>query len=62
MKYLYVQLGYEWEDMILFSTREEAIQSSIKYPKRRVEIFKKTETGYLPNYCYYLDGKLIEPL
>ena len=61
--FLYMLLpdGAEWEDMILILTKEEAIEASIKYPKRRVEIFDKEENklGYHPTYKYYKDGILV---
>jgi len=57
--YLFV-LGSEWEDVIVFLSKEEAIQESIKFPKDRVEIFSKTNTsGYRPTYNYYQNGELI---
>ena len=61
MKELYMLLcdGAEWEDITLFDNKEEAIQSSIKYPKRRVEIFIKTSEGYIPTYSYYKNGEYI---
>ena len=58
--YLFV-LGSEWEDVIVFLSKEEAIQESIKFPNNRVEIFSKTNTaGYRPTYNYYQNGELIE--
>jgi hypothetical protein len=57
--YLFV-LGSEWEDVIVFLSKEDAIQESIKFPKHRVEIFSKTNTsGYRPTYNYYQNGELI---
>ena len=50
--------GAEWEDMILFADKEEAIQASIKYFTWRVEIFKKDILGYIPTYSYYKNGIL----
>ena len=59
--YMLVQDGGEWEDMQLFVCKEEAINASIKYPKRRVEIFSKRDTlGYMPTYNYYRNGEYIE--
>jgi hypothetical protein len=46
----------EWEDIILFISKEEAIQYSIKYPLRRVEIFSNCNNCYLPTYNYYQNG------
>lgn len=54
-------LGSEWEDIIVFLSKEDAIQESIKYPNHRVEIFCKTNsTGYIPTYNYYQNGELIQ--
>lgn len=60
MDFVYVLLyGAEWEDVVIFLSNEDAIAQSIKYPKNRVEIFSKTDTGgYIPTYSYYKNGKL----
>ena len=62
MQNLYVLLPYssDWEDIVIILTEIEAIKASIKYPKRRVEIFEKTEEGYIPTYNYYREGQLIK--
>ena len=62
MKNLYVlfPFGSEWEDIVIISTEIGAIKASIKYPKRRVEIFEKMGEGYIPSYNYYLEGQLIK--
>lgn len=63
MDVVYVLLsdGSEWEDMIIILSKEEAINASIKYPNKRVEIFSKTETsGYKSTYNYYKNGILIQ--
>ena len=57
--------GDEWEDLRIILTEEEAIETSKKYPKQRVEIFDKKinkeafNFGYSPSYNYYKNGKLI---
>jgi len=60
MDYAYLLInGYDWEDMVIIVTEEQAIQASIKYPNSRVEIFSKnTEFGYSPTYKYYKNGEL----
>ena len=60
--YMLLPDGAEWEDMILILTKEEAIEASIKYSKRRVEIFGREENrlGYHPTYKYYKIGKFID--
>jgi hypothetical protein len=58
--YMLLPDGAEWEDMILIIDKEEAIEASKKYPKRRVEIFGREENklGYHPTYNYYKNGEL----
>lgn len=59
--YVFVVNGAEWEDLIIFLTKEEAIEKSKKCPNARVELFLKSETGgYYPSYTYYFNGELIE--
>jgi hypothetical protein len=62
MELLYVFVsGCEWEDMIVFLSKEEAINHSIQYPSHRVEIFSKTEiAGYRPTWNYYQNGEYIQ--
>jgi hypothetical protein len=62
MNFVYLLVnGSDWENMAIFLTKHEAIQTSIKYPKSRIEIFSKTDDfGYLPTYNYYQNGKLCE--
>jgi len=50
--------GVEWEDMILHTSREEAIAKSLKWPNTTVQVFAKMEDGYHPSYKYYLNGIL----
>jgi len=53
--------GAEWEDLIVFISKEEALEFSHKWPNTRVEIFgKEDKGGYRPTYNYYLNGKLVE--
>ena len=63
MSYIYVLLNQsdcDWEDMVIYDSKEEAIKASIKYPKMRVEIFsKKDNFGFTPTYNYYQQGELI---
>ena len=59
MEFLYLlKKGSDWEDMIIFLTKEEAIQASIKYPNNSVEIFSRTDFGYSPTYDFYKNGVL----
>ena len=48
--------GAEWEDLTIFTNKDEAIMMSKHYPNTRVEIFTKTLRGYVPSYSYYLNG------
>jgi hypothetical protein len=54
--------GGEWEDMIIIIDKTEAINISIKYPQKKVEIFMKRidKVGYIPTYNYYENGIYIE--
>ena len=61
MEFLYLMLiTNEWEDMVILSTQEDAIQTSKKYPNNRIEIFSKNINvpGYSPTYDYYKNGKI----
>lgn len=62
MDFIYVLIyGSEWEDIIIFLSKEDAIKKSKDYPNCRVEIFGKTNTsGYEPTYNYYQNGELIQ--
>ena len=59
MEFVYIlHNGSEWEDMIIFLSKEEAITQSKKYPEGRIEIFSKTDkSGYSPTYNYYKNGE-----
>ena len=50
--------GNDWDDIIIFLTKREAIEASKKFPNRRLEIFSKTDFGYQPTYDFYKDGVL----
>lgn len=54
--------GNEWEDIVIFLSREEAISESVNNPNARVEIFSKenNKMGYTPTYNYYQNGILIQ--
>ena len=54
--------GGEWEDMIIIIDKTDAINISIKYPQKKVEIFMKKidGIGYIPTYNYYENGIFIE--
>ena len=63
MEFIYVLLhGGEWEDIIIFLSKEDGINESLKYPKSRVEVFSKTtdKSGYSPTYNYYKNGVYIQ--
>jgi len=51
-----------WEDIVVFLDKEEAIAASIKYSTCRVEIFNKNNdtNGYEPTYNYYANGIFIK--
>jgi len=62
MDFVYVFLdNNDWEDIIIFLSKEDAINQSKKHPKARVEIFTITnEKGYTPTYNFYRNGELIQ--
>jgi hypothetical protein len=62
MDFIYAFIsGSEWEDIIIFLSKEDAIKKSINHPNARVEIFSNNNTsGYIPTYNYYKNGELIQ--
>lgn len=59
--YLFVVDGAEWEDIVVYPSKEDAIKKSLKHPKIRLEIFVLGEDGgYRPAYSYFLNGELVE--
>ena len=62
--YLYVSIGDDWGNSVIFLTEEEAIHASIRNPNTRVELFEKTFdfngnfNGYLATHNYYKNGVL----
>jgi hypothetical protein len=67
MEFVYVMMpcsmnGAEWEDLVIYLTKQEAIEASKKYSNIRIEIFgKKTDrSGYFPTYNYYKNGELVQ--
>jgi hypothetical protein len=62
MDYIYVFIETnDWEDIVIFLSREDAKNESKKYPNARVEIFKiDREVGYTPTYNFYKNGELVE--
>ncbi len=58
---MYTINGAEWEDVVIYLTKEKAIEISKKHPTVRVEIFRKTANdAYVPSYNYYLNGEYVE--
>ena len=62
MEYIYVLLyGSEWEDLIIFLSKEDAIKESLNYPNSTIQIFSKNDkSGYTPTYNYYENGEFIQ--
>lgn len=52
--------GAEWEDFVIYLTKEEAIDKSKKFPSVRLEVFEKSSDGYRPAFAYYLNGNLLD--
>jgi len=58
--YLFVVDGAEWEDIVVYTSKEDAIRKSKKHPNVRLEIFSRGDDGgYRPTYSYFLNGQLI---
>ena len=59
--YVFVVDGAEWEDIVVYLSKEAALEKSKKCPHVRLEIFiKSPDGGYRPTYNYYLDGIYIQ--
>jgi hypothetical protein len=68
-EYVYVFIyGMDWEDTVIILSKEDAIETSKKYPNSRVEIFSKSKnidkglintSGYTATYNYYKNGELV---
>jgi hypothetical protein len=58
--YVFTVDGAEWEDLVIYLSKEEAIAKSKKHPNVRLDIYKKSADGYRPTYNYYLNGLLVE--
>ncbi len=59
--YILVNNGDEWEDMVVFVSKEEAIEASKQNTNARVEVFRKSEKGgYVPSYNYYKNGEYVQ--
>ena len=61
MEFVYVMINtINWDDIVIYLTEKEAIESSITYPNIRIEIFGKNTgySGYSPTYNYFKDGEL----
>jgi hypothetical protein len=58
--YMLVPEGAEVEDLIVYLSKEEAIEKSKSWSKTPVQIFAKSEKGgYRPTYTYYLNGTYV---
>jgi len=63
MEFVYAMIhDGEWEDIVIYLHKEDAIEASIKYHDSRIEIFGKNNNsnGYSPIYDYYKNGKKYE--
>ena len=68
-EFVYVLIyGMDWEDSVIILSKEDAIETSKKYPNSRVEIFSKsknidksliTTLGFTPTYNYYKNGEIV---
>jgi hypothetical protein len=58
--YVFVVDGGEWEDIVVYTSKEDAIKKSKKHPGIRVEIFIRGEDGgHRPTYSRFLNGELV---
>lgn len=59
--YILVPNNSSWEDLTVFTIKEDAIAVSIKYPQHRVELFAKDKFTfkYTPTYNYYKNGEYV---
>jgi hypothetical protein len=59
---VYLLVGDDWDDTIVYLTEEAAIEASKKYPTMRVEILSRADSnsGYMPLYSYYKNGEYYE--
>ena len=64
MDFVYVFLNINnWEDIVIFLSKEDAINEPKKYPNARVEIFSiNDQLGYTPTYNFYRNGEFIKNL
>jgi hypothetical protein len=63
MDFVYAMINDgEWEDIVIYLNKQDAIEASIKYHDSRIEIFGKNNNcnGYSPTYDYYKNGKIYE--
>ena len=63
-EFIYVLVkGLEWEDKVIYLTKEDAIGASKMWPKCRVEIFGKNNdiiVEYSQTYNYYENGEYVQ--
>jgi hypothetical protein len=60
--YVFTPDGAEWEDLVIYLSREEAIEKSKTKQNVRVDVYTKSADGYRPSYNYFLNGTLIDCL
>jgi len=59
--YLLVNDGCEWEDIVVYLSKDVAIEKSKRHPSVRVEIFSRNNNNeYIPTYNYYKNGEYIQ--
>jgi hypothetical protein len=46
----------DWENMVVFLSKEDAIAKSIQDPDCRIEVFEKNNNSYKPTYNCYRNG------
>ena len=51
----------EWEDLIVFVSRETALEYSKKHPRAIIQIFAGDEC-MVPTYTYYQNGIIVDSM
>lgn len=55
--YLFIKDNSDWEDYIIITSKNKAVEYS-KIKNCRIEIFTKNEEeNYEPTFCYYKNGE-----
>jgi len=53
--------GYDPEDVVIFLSKDEAINFSLKYPNAKIDVFTRGRLGHQMSYAYYINGVYYPP-